>query len=270
LAEPQPNHDPAGFTAPAPLVRNRQGRSSVVLVCEHACNFVPPELAGLGLDAATLNAHIAWDPGALAVAEAMSAQLDAVLVSAQVSRLVYDCNRPPSAADAMPARSEVFDVPGNVGLSQAERDERTALVYEPFRQALAAVVEGRLAGPAALVTMHSFTPVYRGVSRDVELGILCDSDERLAEAMLRLAPAHTTLDVRKNEPYGPADGVTHTLKEHGLVHGLPNVMLEIRNDLIATPSQQAAMAAMLCGLVGDAMQAVGIGALRQREEGAAR
>ncbi len=269
MPKPQPNHDPAGFTAPAPLVRNRQGRSSVVLVCEHASNFVPPQLARLGLDAATLNAHIAWDPGALPVAEAMSAGLDAVLVSAQVSRLVYDCNRPPTAADAMPARSEIFDVPGNAGLSQAERDERAALVYEPFRQALAAVVEERKTGPAALVTVHSFTPVYRGVAREVELGILCDSDERLAEAMLRLAPDHTTLAVRKNEPYGPADGVTHTLNEHGLANGIPNVMLEIRNDLIATPKQQAAMAAMLCGLVGEAMQAAGIGALRQREEGAA-
>jgi predicted N-formylglutamate amidohydrolase len=269
LPKPQPSHDPAGFTAPAPLVRNRQGRSSVVLVCEHASNFVPKELSGLGLDAATLKAHIAWDPGALPVAEAMSAQLDAVLVSAQVSRLVYDCNRPPTAADAMPARSEVFDVPGNVGLSQTERDERTALVYEPFRQALAGVVHERKTGPAALVTVHSFTPVYRGVAREVELGILCDSDERLAEAMLRLAPAHTTLDVRKNEPYGPADGVTHTLKEHGLRHGIPNVMLEIRNDLIATPPQQAAMAAMLCGLLQEAMQAAGVDAMRQQAEGAA-
>jgi len=240
-----------------------------MLVCEHASNFIPPELHDLGLSPEVLRSHIAWDPGALPVAQAMSERLDAVLVASQVSRLVYDCNRPPHAIDAMPARSEIFDVPGNAGLDVLERDLRTQLVYEPFRAAVSSVLAARSAAPAVLVTIHSFTPVYKGVRRDVELGILCDRDARLADEMLKLAPGLTSLDVRKNEPYGPVDGVTHTLIEHGLANSIPNVMIEIRNDLIVTAQQQSEMAGLLCELLSDAMQSLDIGAVRDPDQGAA-
>ncbi len=131
------------FTAPDPLVVNAGGASPVVVVCEHASSFIPPELHSLGLGADILKSHIVWDPGAMAVAESISGRLDAVLVASQVSRLVYDCNRPPGSIDAVPARSEIFDVPGNQALSQAARDARIALVYEPFRTSLESVVAGR-------------------------------------------------------------------------------------------------------------------------------
>jgi predicted N-formylglutamate amidohydrolase len=93
--------------------------------------------------------------------------------------------------------------------------------------------------------MHSFTPVYKGTQRQVEIGLLHDSDSRLADAMLELAPTQTGCVVRRNEPYGPQDGVTHTLKEHALPKTLPNVMIEVRNDLIQTEGQQRDMAILL-------------------------
>ena len=223
----------------------------MLLVCEHASNHVPPELGSLGLDAATLNSHIAWDPGAIEVAEALSELLDATLVASQVSRLVYDCNRPPHAPDAMPERSEIYPVPGNAGLGGEERQARVDLVYRPFRSTLREVLAARMRRQPVLVTIHSFTPVYNGLKRDVELGILCDSDERLADAMLLRTPAMTTMVTRKNEPYGPEHGVTHTLIEHGLQNGLANVMIEIRNDLISTSESQKAVAQMLANLISE-------------------
>jgi predicted N-formylglutamate amidohydrolase len=258
LSKPEPRHHPAGFSAPLPEVRKPNGRSPVVLVCEHASNFFPPELRGLGLEPAVRESHIAWDPGALPVAEAMARRLDATLVNARVSRLVYDCNRPPHAPDAMPARSEIFDVPGNASLDEAERALRTELVYQPFREALAEVLSARDGRQTVMVTIHTFTPVYKGVTRDVELGILCDEDARLADAMLQVAARHTSLDVRRNEPYGPADGVTHTLIEHGLSNGILNVMIEIRNDLVRTGEQQAGMAHMLCDVLEEALAGLGV------------
>ena len=236
------------FTAPQPLVVNRDGASPVIVVCEHASCFVPAELNSLGLDAETLKSHIACHPGAMKVAEGISERLDAVLVASQVSRLVYDCNRPPAAAGAVPERSEVFDIPGNRNLGPAQRESRIALVYEPFRTSLASVIAAA-DGPAVIVTIHSFTPVYDGVARDVELGILHDTDARLADAMLMNTHWHTSLDVRRNEPYGPEDGVTHTLRENAVPAGLYNVMIEIRNDLIKTPREQDAMAATLSGWI---------------------
>lgn len=245
------------FTVPQPLVANRDGASPVIVVCEHASCFVPAELNSLGLDGEVLNSHIAWDPGAMAVAEGISTRLDAVLVASQVSRLVYDCNRPPGAAGAVPERSEIFDIPGNRDLSPAERDIRVALVYEPFRASLASVIAAANS-PAVLVTVHSFTPVYEGVARDVELGILHDVDARLADAMLMNTHWHTSLEVRRNEPYGPEDGVTHTLRENAVPIGMHNVMIEIRNDLIKTQREQEAMAATLSGWIISGLRELGI------------
>lgn len=100
-----------------------------------------------------------------------------------------------------------------------------------------------------LVTMHSFTPVYKGKHRDVEIGLLHDDDARLADRLLQVAMNSGLYVVQRNEPYGPKDGVTHTLKEHGLANGLLNVMIEVRNDLIREESGQGVMADFLTGLL---------------------
>jgi predicted N-formylglutamate amidohydrolase len=104
-----------------------------------------------------------------------------------------------------------------------------------------------------IVTIHSFTPVYHGQHRAVEIGVLHDSDARLADAMLDIAGRHTPLNVLRNAPYGPQDGVTHTLKEHAIRSGHLNVMIEIRSDLIETQRQQTDMAAMLAGWIAAAV-----------------
>ena len=215
------------------------GGSRIVLVCEHASRHIPDAYGDLGLSEDARASHIAWDPGALAVADGLSRRLDAVLIAGRLSRLIYDCNRPPEAPDAMPVRSEVFDVPGNVGLSDKERQARAEAIYVPFHDAVAAQLATR---NAVLVTIHSFTPVYHGQKRTTEIGILHDEDARLADAMLALEHGP---GIDRNSPYGPQDGVTHSLRKHALPAGLPNVMIEIRNDLIATEAQQEAMAERL-------------------------
>ncbi len=232
------------------LVDNATGESSVVLVCEHASHYIPESFDGLGLTSEARFSHAAWDPGAFPVAQEMSNLLDARLVSSGVSRLVYDCNRPPTAPDAMPMRSEVIDVPGNVDLSETDRAARTQLYYQPFEMQLAEVVQ-KTTDPI-IVTVHSFTPVYHGNLRAVEIGILHDVDVRLADAMMQTAAEHTSANVQINEPYGPENGVTHTLKEHAVKHGHMNVMLEIRNDLIETAEQQKDMAATLAAWITEA------------------
>ena len=234
-------------------VENPQGGSPVVLVCEHASDFIPEQFEGLGLSSEAQKSHAAWDIGALTVARGLSKRLDAALVSGGVSRLVFDFNRPPSAKDAMPARSEIFEIPGNSGLTQAEREARTAAYYTPFRAALADQIASTKA--PVLVTIHSFTPVYHGQERLVEIGVLHDRDSRFADAMLLTAQRHTPLRIERNQPYGPENGVTHTLIEHGLEPGHLNVMLEVRNDLIDTPERIEAMTEMLAAWLADALDA---------------
>ncbi|AGI68090.1 putative N-formylglutamate amidohydrolase [Octadecabacter antarcticus 307] len=234
--QPAIPHDPV-------LVLNPEGRSRVVVVCEHASRFIPPVFDRLGLDDAALKSHIAWDPGAVDVAHGLAKCLNAKLITSNVSRLVFDCNRPPYAHDAIPVRSEKINVPGNVNLTAAQRDNRTISYYDPFRTCLAAVIAAT--PDPIIITVHSFTPIYHGTPRTVEIGILHDSDDRLANAMKQIGTSYTNLKVAINDPYGPEDGVTHTLKEHAIKSGHLNVMLEIRNDLIADANHQDAMAECL-------------------------
>ena len=243
------------------LVVNAAGSSSVVLVCEHASHHIPDLFNGLGLSLDARESHAAWDPGAMAVANQLSKSLDAILVASEVSRLVYDCNRPPNAPDAMPSRSELIDVPGNKILTQSKRNMRAEVYYWPFQSALSSVVK-QVANPI-VVTVHSFTPIYHGQMRSVEIGILHDTDTRFADAMLQTAHAHTTANVQRNEPYGPEHGVTHTLKEHAIKDGHLNVMLEIRNDLIERAQQQEVMAALLAGWIVDAFAQMNVAGVVQ-------
>ncbi len=240
-------------------VVNPHGGGGFVLVCEHASNHIPAELDGLGLDLETQQSHIAWDPGAKAIAVLMSERLGSPLVASRISRLVYDCNRAPEHPSAILARSELHDVPGNANLSDGARDARVHDVYAPFSNVLAETIE-KVPSDAALVTVHSFTPVYFGKTRDVEIGILHDTDSRLADLMLDSAQQHTRHVIRRNEPYSPKDGVTHTLKLHGIRNGLANVMLEIRSDLIATADTQRAMADMLSGWLTECLARLDAGA----------
>jgi predicted N-formylglutamate amidohydrolase len=232
---------------------NEGGASDVLLVCEHASFRLPEKLGSMGLSPEALTAHIAWDPGALAVSRFMSESLDATLIYQNFSRLAYDCNRPPEAADAMPQISEIFEIPGNAGLSAEARQARVDEIYRPFEQALEKQVAARkaLGRNTVLVTIHSFTPIYKGVARAVEIGILHDEDSQLADAML--AAADASFLTCRNEPYGPADGVTHTLVRHGLHNGLSNVMIEIRNDLIEDEAGQKIAAGFLSGLIRESL-----------------
>ncbi len=227
---------------------NPSGKHDILLVCEHASNAIPADLKNLGLSDEILEDHIAWDPGALAVARSMSQDLDATVVAQRISRLVYDCNRAADEPSAIIERSEVHDIPGNIALSDADRVARRRRVYEPFRDTLADCIDQRIAAggaPPVIVTIHSFTPIYNGIRRELDIGILHDQDDRLANAMLEIAALDDAVVTLRNEPYGPQDGVTHTLVEHALSRGLLNVMIEIRSDLIADPDSQKSMAARM-------------------------
>lgn len=227
----------------------------LILVCEHASNAFPAPWGDLGLTADQQRAHIAWDPGALGLMRGLARRLGAVTIHATVSRLIYDCNRAPDMAGAMPAQSELHAVPGNAAISAAERAARSEAVYLPFHAALHGRIAGRIAQGCrpAVITVHSFTPVYFGKPRAVEFGVIHDADTRLAQAILAEAEARTTLACGLNAPYSAADDVTHTLRLQATPYGLLNAMLEIRNDLIATPADEEAMADRLAPVIAAAL-----------------
>lgn len=245
----------ASGEVPEPVARvdNALGSSPIVLVCEHASNRLPNAYGTLGLSDAERASHIAWDPGAFAVAQGLSRRLDAPLVHATVSRLVLDLNREPSALDSITTLSERTAVPGNRDLSEGERARRVREVYDAFHGALERFMDARTAPTRAVVSIHSFTPVYRDVARPWHIGLIFDEDRRLAravEAALRRDPA---LVVGMNEPYSPADRVFHTLDRHAVRRQLAPLMVEIRNDLVRTPDEAEAWADRLAPLLQEGL-----------------
>lgn len=242
----------------AAIVEGADAPSRIVLVCEHAANTFPEPWGTLGLPAAEQRAHIAWDPGALALARGLAARLQACLVHAPVSRLIHDLNRMPGADAGMPATSEVFEIPGNRKIGPKDRADRVARVWVPFHRDLQSVIAQRMAiGPApVVVTVHSFTPIWHGEARDVELGVIHDADDSYARAVLAAAHAMTDMRAELNMPYSSADGVTQLLRLHAVPYGLPHAMLEIRNDLIADDVAQRAMAERLAPVLLHALRVV--------------
>lgn len=222
----------------SPLITvNEQGRSPFVLICEHASRLLPKRLGTLGLAEADLSRHIAWDIGAENTARVLSRLIDAPLLMQRYSRLAYDCNRPPDSADAIPEMSETTAIPGNMSLAAEDRLARTRCIYRPFHDGIAALLDHRAAHgiKSAIISIHSFTPVFKGKTRSVELGILHDRDASLSSKLIKGFP---NVDARLNEPYGPKDGVLHSLNMHGFARGLQHAMIEIRNDLITAERGQ--------------------------------
>lgn len=228
-------------------IENGAGPTPVLLICEHASAFIPPQFGDLGLGPEARASHIAWDPGALGVARALSRLLDAPLVHAAVSRLVIDLNRAPTDIDSIPVRSERTDIPSNRGLDERERAARIATFYEPFHAAVDAFAEARRATGRvdAIVSIHSFTPVYHDVPRPWQIGLIFDDDARLARVVGDELGRIAGLEVGLNQPYAPADRVFNTLDRHAVRRGLAPLMIEIRNDLIRTDDGQASWAALI-------------------------
>ena len=238
---------------PPVLEDNAAGRSPFLLTCDHYGRSIPRILGDLGLPAAELTRHIAWDPGIAGVAEALSKHLDAHLIAQRYSRLVIDCNRPPDALSSIPRISEATLIPGNEGLAREAAELRRRAVFDPYHRRIGEVIDRRLRDtvPTVLVSLHSFAPVYAGIARPWHIGTLYHRDTRLPPLVLKLLRAEPDLVVGDNEPYAVSDETDYTIPVHGEARGLMNTGIEIRQDLIADPSGQRQWADRLARIFGE-------------------
>lgn len=189
--------------------------------------------------------HIAWDVGAAGVSRRLAEQLDATLVLQNYSRLVIDCNRPPDSEQLIPHESERTPIPGNQSLSEIEREQRISEIFLPYHQAIASLLDRRDAHqPTVFVAVHSFTPVYLGEARPWHVGVLFNDDRRIATPMLELLRADDSLCVGENEPYR-LDHNDYGIPVHGEERGILHVLIEIRQDLIASKGGQNEWASRL-------------------------
>ena len=219
---------------PAPfIVVNDRSVRPILLVCDHASRVIPRSLGDMGLDPLALRCHLALDIGAGALARALADSLGATAVLAGYSRLVVDCNRDLLDAGAFLEFGDGIVIPGNRGLTDADRRARAEAIYWPYHRAIACEIErlssdGRL---PAVISVHSFTPVLDGISRPWELGILWDADRRIADGLISGLRAEGFV-VGDNEPYSGKAPQDFTIDHHAEAGGLPHCGIEVRQDQI--------------------------------------
>jgi predicted N-formylglutamate amidohydrolase len=223
------------------------GDSAFVLACDHAGRALPQSLGDLGLTEAELVTHIAWDVGIAGVARLLAERLDAYLLLNNYSRLVIDTNRPPGSPQSVLTLSEATRIPGNEGLSRVEIEQREREVFWPYHNQLAGEFERRakLGLPTVFVALHSFTPVYLGMVRQWQAGVLYQRDARLAKHMLEFLRTEPELRVGDNEPYRVSDLTDYSVVVYGESRGIPHVEMELRQDLIVDAAGQAVWAERL-------------------------
>jgi predicted N-formylglutamate amidohydrolase len=226
---------------PAVTVTRRDGRSNFVIVVDHASRRIPRSLGNLGLPESELVRHIAWDIGALAVGERVSAALDAALVVQNYSRLVIDCNRDPSTPSAIPPISEITAIPGNEAIGAEQREARRDAIFTPYHDHIAALLDerARQGRKTILIAQHSMTPIFKGSRREMQAAVLYNRDGRFALALQSALAEGFGVTVADNRPYAMTDDSDYTLPVHGERRGLPHVGLELRQDLISDAAGQA-------------------------------
>jgi len=228
-----------------------------LVTCDHATNRVPGCLqANLGLPGTELRRHIAYDIGAKGVAQRLAERLGAPAIFADFSRLVIDPNR---GEDDPTLLMKLYDgtiIPANRDADAQEIERRLNAFHRPYHAALARLAARR--ADTVICAVHSFTPqLQQRPPRPWHVGLLYAHDDRVARPLLDLLKAQPDLVVGDNQPYSghlPGDSVAR----HALEEGRPNVLIEIRNDLIAEPATQRAWGDRLAPLLAKALAAADI------------
>ncbi len=235
-------------------VYNENGRSPFLIVADHAGNSMPRALRQLGVPEAERERHIAWDIGVAALCRVVADALDATLVQQNYSRLVIDCNRTPGSETSILESSELTPIPGNIGLSEGQKVARIREIFRPYHDRIETELDRRRqAGrPTALIAMHSFTPVFKGVARPWHVGVLYNRDPRFARLLMALLKREEGLVVGDNAPYSVTDASDYTIPVHGERRGLHHVAVEVRQDLIADDNGQCAWGPLLARLLAQA------------------
>lgn len=225
---------PAEISAEAYELLPGDEAGGLVLLCDHASNHIPPEYGSLGLPPSELDRHIAYDIGAAALTRGLAERFGVPAVLSRFSRLLIDPNRGTDDPTLVMRLSDGAVVPGNARIDAEEKARRIERFYAPYDAAVLGLINRALASGhvPAILSVHSFTPIWRGVPRPWHAGVLWDRDPRLARPLIDGLAADGSLVIGDNEPYhGALKG--DTMYRHATRRGLAHALLEVRQDLIA-------------------------------------
>ncbi|MGE3872865.1 MAG: N-formylglutamate amidohydrolase [Parvibaculaceae bacterium] len=235
------------WTTPFDIV-NPRGTAAIVIVCDHASNAVPPAIGDLGVAADDMRRHIAWDIGAAPIAKRLAEIFDAPAILCGTSRLVIDCNRKLDDPTLIPLASDGTVIPGNQGLSAAQRRHRIDTYFKPYHDACRRAVQGKLAegNRPLFLSVHSMTDrMNGGQHRPWEVSLSSNEDRKATDPVLAALQRMPHLAVGDNEPYDMDPLADYSTPEHALAHGLDYLQVEFRQDCVAMPEGQQRFAMIL-------------------------
>src|SRR5260370_34572848 len=217
---------------PPVTVDNENGTSPLLIVADHGGKHFPRRLGQLGLSNAECGRHIAWDIGVGAVCCLIGKALNAVVIRQNYSRLVIDCNRMPGSGTSILDLSELTRVPGNIGLSERQKLARVREIFRAYHDRIATDLDRRreAARPTALISVHSFTPVFKTVARLWHVGVLYNRDPRFAQILMEALHCEEGLVVGDNEPYSVTDASDYTIPVHGEQRDLHHDVCKVGAD----------------------------------------
>lgn len=212
------------------------GHAGVLVTCEHASQRLPEPWQWSEQDRRLVDTHWAYDLGAAELTRDYADAIGATAVLSRFSRLLADPNRPEDSPTLFRQIAEGMPVELNARIDAAEREIRLDGYYRPFHEA----VDREVAASHAplLLAMHTFTPIYEGTRRELEVGVLFDEEEALAMELIA-AFSRAGLRVAPNEPYSGRSGLIHVVDRHARTHGRRAIELEVRQDLAVDPDFRA-------------------------------
>lgn len=220
------------------------GRSdaSVFLTCEHASERFPEPWNLPQADVRLVGTHWAYDLGAAELTRELAAQLQAPAVLSRFSRLLCDPNRPEDSPTLFRPKAEGMPIELNADLDADEREARLARLYRPYHSTLDRLIGASRA--ELIFAVHSFTPVYEGSPRPLEMGVLFVEPHALVESMAA-ALREAGFVVALNEPYSGRGGFMYSAERHARRHGRRSLELEARQDIVSDASRRARVVAAL-------------------------
>jgi len=200
-----------------------------LLTAEHSASFIPQHwqkyLSSLG----PLEEHRLWDPGTEQLFQSLKGKSHYCAQGA-VSRILIDLSR---SLD----HQGLFPIPA----LKADPHLQESLLnqyYHPFRQGCEKALNQAWGEGRSLfhLSLHSFTPQWKGKSRSVDIGILVDSrrqkERTLAQGWKKHLQEHfPQLNVFLNRPYyGHTDGHVSFLRKHYPQDKYQGIELEVKNS----------------------------------------
>lgn len=239
----------ARYAGEAVLVTPGGRNANIVLLCEHGGRRVPEAWNSLGLPHAFLETHFGFDLGSRNLTMSVSERLGATAIVNEYSRLFLDYNRKRLDPGCIRPDMGGIPIPGNLRLSSDERDIRERIARQPVEKAVSDWVEGEKSSAKAVISIHSFSPVWDSAFRSCEIGVMWKIDERLSIPLIEAIRRAGVFSVGDNEPYSFKENDWFTLERHGIQIGVPNAYIEVRNDLICDQASVDKMSDVLAAAI---------------------